>query len=376
MQTLYKRSLVAVLACLLSVSLFGSTLVWNEQTGWQWDGTAPVGSNDPEVGSRAIQLMNQGKHEELAGRNSAARSHYQKVTKEFSETLYAAESWFQIGILEEKDKNWERSFKAFQKVIDEYPGYGKFNKVVVAQFQVADGLMQGNKVRFWGTIPIFKSPGTAIEQFNQIIQNAPFSEFAPLSLFNIALLNRSRDNPVGTIDALDRFINTYPRHFLLPDAYLLMAQTYASMVSGPEYDQGATRDAINFYEDFLIQFPRNPRVAEAEEGLADMLEILGGSKLLIGDWYYNYRNNTKAANILYNEVLTTAPSSFAAAVAQMQMNRIEAGEKPQGFFSRLWGSFGTRETIDDSAEYMKEGSRSTRGEPADVEPPVSSLRAE
>lgn len=370
MQTFLKRTLSAALVFLAPASVFASTLVWHPQQGWWWEGDVPAGSSDSAATEQALDLMNRAKAEEEAGRDSAARSLYQTVTKEFPETLYAAESWFQIGLLEEKGKNWERSFKAFQKVIDEYPGYGNFNRVVVAQYQVAEGLMQGNRVRFLGTIPIFRSPDTAISQFNKIIENAPFSEFAPLALFNIALLNRSRENPVGTIDALDRFINAYPRHFLLPDAYLLMAQTHASMVSGPEYDQGSTRDAISFYEDFLIQFPRNPRVAEAEEGLESMQEVLGRSKLLMGDWYYNYRANGKAATVLYNEVLSSAPGTFAAAVAQAQLNRIEAGETPPGVFSRLWGSFGSRDIEDDSAVYLQD-SRPVTPEDAEARPPAS-----
>ena len=44
---------------------------------------------------------------------------------------------------------------------------------------------------------------------------------------------------------------------LAPDAYYNMAQTYSNLVNGAEYDQGSTRQAISYYEDFLILFPQN-----------------------------------------------------------------------------------------------------------------------
>ncbi len=345
---------------LLHGSLSAASLFWSQGRGWMWDVPPPGKSAEPEVMGRAMEMMDQAKRKQDAGDLSGAKSIYESVIKTYGDTLYAAESLFQVGLIEEKNKNWERSFKSFQRIIDSYPGYGDFNKVVSAQFQVADGLMQGNRVRFLGTIPIFKSPSTAIEQFEQIIKNAPFGEFAPLALLNIALLYRSKGAPEETIHHLDRFINTYPRHFLLPDAYLLMAQTYTSLIAGPEYDQGATHDAIGYYEDFLIQFPRSSRAAEAERGLRELKETLGTSKLLMGDWYYTYRGNEKAATIMFNEVETAAPGTSAAAVAMAQLNRIKEGKSaPYGFFHRLWNSFGIRQVDDDGALYLMDNGAKT-----------------
>jgi outer membrane protein assembly factor BamD len=356
---LKKVVLLAGSCILLHGSLSAASLFWNQDRGWMWDVTPSGKSAQPEIMGKAMALMDQAKRKQDAGNLSAAKSIYESVVKTYGDTLYAAESLFQIGLIEEKNQNWERSFKSFQRIIDNYPGYGDFNKVVSAQFQVADGLMQGNRVRFLGTIPIFKSPSTAIEQFEQIIQNAPFGEYAPLALLNIALLYRSKGAPEETIHYLDRFINTYPRHFLLPDAYLLMAQTYASLIAGPEYDQGATRDAIGYYEDFLIQFPRSSRAAEAERGLKELKEILGTSKLIMGNWYYTYRGNDKAATIIFNEVETVAPGTEAADDARALLNRIKEGKPaPYGFFARLANSFGLRQLDDDSVTYsMDSGPR-------------------
>ena len=40
------------------------------------------------------------------------------------------------------------------------------------------------------------------------------------------------------------------------DAYLKLAETHAALVDGPLYDQGATNEAISYFEDYLILFPR------------------------------------------------------------------------------------------------------------------------
>lgn len=336
------RSLTLLSLLLTAGMLSGASLHWQEGRGWHWDAPPPPGSADRQLGTRVLDMMDDAKALELAGDLRASRRLYRDVVRAYPESLYAAESLFQIGLIEERRRNWQSAFNAFQEIIDNHPNYGRFNRVIAAQFQVADGLMQGNRVRFLGTLPIFRSPETAIGQFRRIIDNAPFSEFAPLSLMNIAILQRSRSQPVETIDALDRFINSYPRHFLLPDAYLLMAQTYASMVQGPDYDQGTTREAIAYYEDFLSQFPRSNLVGEAEKGLREMREMLGRSKLVMADWYFRYRSNYVAARILYSEVITLAAGTDAAERAQSQIERIDAGGLPgPGFFSGR-GSMGDR----------------------------------
>ena len=72
------------------------------------------------------------------------------------------------------------------------------------------------------------------------------------------------------IDALERLINLYPDHFLSEKAYFQLAQIYEGLVSGPNYDQGATLKALNFYEDYLILY-KLPPVKDRHESSQDYL---------------------------------------------------------------------------------------------------------
>jgi outer membrane protein assembly factor BamD len=123
-------------------------------------------------------------------------------------------------------------------------------------------------------------------------------------------------------------INFYADSVLAPDAYFALAESFADLVKGPAYDQGSTREAISYFEDFLILFPRSPDVPAAEAGLSDMMEILAESRLSIGDFYYFYRNNNTAALIFYNEAITVAPQSSTATQARQRIEDIERGVQP------------------------------------------------
>ncbi len=129
---------------------------------------------------------------------------------------------------------------------------------------------------------------------------------------------------VVTIDALDRMINNYSASLLAPDAYLKLAQTHAQLVEGPNYDQGSTKEAITYFDDFLILFPNDPNISQAAKGLDSMKQVLSESKIVIGDFYFKKRKNYAAARVFYNEAITVYPDSPVAAKARQKLAQVEA----------------------------------------------------
>ena len=150
-----------------------------------------------------------------------------------------------------------------------------------------------------------------------------------ISGFSAAALNRMHEGDANRlIDALDRLVNNHAESILAPDAHLKLASIYASLVKGNMYDQGATLEAINYYEDFLILYPESHLVGEAEKALTQMREIYAQSKLRTANYYYIYRKNQRAAINFYNETITVAPNSEAAKIAKTKIEAINRGERP------------------------------------------------
>jgi outer membrane protein assembly factor BamD len=174
-------------------------------------------------------------------------------------------------------------------------------------------------------IPGFKQYGKAIEQYELLVKNAPYSLYAPLALMNIALIAELRKDSELAIDALDRLINDYPQSMLAPDAYYNLADTYASLVNGSEYDQGATREAIRYFEDFLILFPKNQHATSVEKRINEMQTLEAKSRFQLGEFFYLYRSNATAALVFYNETLSLAPNSDLAKQAEARIADINEG---------------------------------------------------
>lgn len=211
-----------------------------------------------------------------------------------------------------------------QNIILLYPEYEGFDEVIGAQFDLTTRIMEGERERIWGVIPILRYYTRAIQYFQVISRNAPYSDYAPLSLMNIALVARDLSKEVVAIDALDQLINFYPNHELTPEAYFLLAEVFSDLIEGANYDQGSTREAISYYEDFLILFPNSKLVSDAEKGLLEVNEIYAQSKYLMGEYYLKHLHNETAALALYNETITVAPSTETARLARVRIDKINS----------------------------------------------------
>lgn len=304
-------------------------LVWTKDEGWQVQGgvLSNVFGENLNI-ETALQAMNEAKRAQDEGENRLAIKLYQHVIHNYANSIFAPEAYYQAGTLYSAEGMFAEAYDCFQRIIKYYPNYPKFNLVIGKEFALATNMKDGQMAYLWGWMPWVTDYNEAIKIYESVVTNAPFSDYAPLALMNIAVVADDMDKPEIAIDALDRLINTYPQNIFAPDAYLQMAYTYRKMVDGPEYDQGSVLKAVDYYQDFLILFPDNLETPTAEAGLELMMDVHARSRLCMGDFYYYYRNNMKAATIFYNETITIAPNSLAAKEAQKQLKKIADGELP------------------------------------------------
>ena len=278
--------------------------------------------------AEAASMLEEGINKLEAGRASSANRVFKKIIARYPSAQASAQAGFLSSQIHMSKGYWVKAFNQLQEITISHPKYENFNQVVSSQFECATALMEGARGRIFGVLPGFKQYATAIRQFEQIVRNAPYGDYAPLALMNIALISKMEGDPEEALDALDRLINYYPQSMLASDAYYNMAKTYADLVKGAQYDQGSTRQAISYYEDFLILFPESNYLGEVESNLNSMEDLLARSRLSLGDFYYNYRSNNTAALVYYNETITLAPESMAAEEARLRIADINAGVRP------------------------------------------------
>jgi len=300
-------------------------LVWTPETGWQIQGGV-LSNLVGEEGRNAIDMMNKARAAEEKGHYGTACSDYEKVAKKYPNSIWAPEAYYRAGHVRLLRKQYSKAFQDYQQIISVYPSTNRFNEVIGIQYRIAADLLNGARSRiFWSLLPgIFPARDQGILYCEQILVNAPYSDYAPLALMLAAAGHERLGETEEAIDAYDRFINNYPQNILAPLAYIRLAQANAFLVEGPYYDQSSTNDAVTYYQDFMILFPSDHNVGKAESGLNDMKTVLAQSKIKIGDFYFHKRSNFVAARVFYNEAITAYPDSEVANLAKKRLDEVAA----------------------------------------------------
>lgn len=326
-----RRRVFALAACacfMLSAARLAADLVWTPQTGWKIEGGVLSGLSSSE-NSTALSLMNKARADEERGSNGSAMRTYDKVTKRFPNSVFAPEAFYRNYVIRFKRHQYIKAFTALQQIVMRYPNTKRFDEVIGEEFHIAVMLLDGAKNKGWMIMPGFRNREASVGMFEQVLANAPYGRYAPMALMCIAKAYNIFGEYEASIDALERMINSYPKSLLTPDAYLELAQGYAALTEGPNYDQTSTRQAITYFEDFIILYPNDPNVAEAQKGLDRMKTTLAESKFRLASFYFKYRKNYKAARVFYNEAVTDYPDSAVAKRAHAQLDVIAAILKAQ-----------------------------------------------
>jgi len=319
--TLFAFALLATITATATAAR--AELVWTPQTGWKTEGGLLTGLN-PADSQTALQLMNTARAHEEVGDDFDAIDAYEKVAKKYSNSLFAPEALYRAATLQFENRRFDKAFANYQNILSRYPNTTRFDEIISQQYIIAAARMNGMRSSFMWIFPGFTNRESAISQFETILFNAPYSDYAPLALMNIAAGHRRLGNTEDALYALDRLINNYGHSILTPEAYIQIAHTYASLVDGPYYDQGSTKQAITYYEDFMILYPNDNHIADAERGLSDMKSTMAMSRVKVADFFFRRRANYTAARVFYNEAITIYPDSEVAALARQRLTQVEA----------------------------------------------------
>lgn len=318
------RTLLLVACGLCMLAAARADLVWAPGSGWRVESGALSGLSGKEA-TNALDLMNRARSAEEAGKLGKAVSTYLKVARKYSSSIYAPEAMYRTGKIYLARKQYFKSFDIFQKVITDYPNVRRFDEIIGLQFQISAALADGARNHiFGGAIPFLKSRQRGVNGLELVVVEAPYGDYAPLALLAAARGRERLGDPDVAIDVLDRMINNYSQNVLLPDAYLELGRLHAGLVEGPYYDQDETKQAMTYYEDFMILYPGDNSIGTAASGLDSMKSVLAESKMKIGDWYFYKRGNFTAARVFYNEAITSYPDSAVARRAKERLAEVDA----------------------------------------------------
>jgi len=185
---------------------------------------------------------------------------------------------------------------------DELPS---FEDIPPAEELYEKGMAQLQGRRILGFIP-WTSYSAAIETFQTLIDNYPYSELAVESELRIADAYYRDDKWDEALSYYRDFGDLHPNHEKVPYTMLRTALCHYAQVESPNRDQTATREALAALERLIERFPYAKETREGEDLLRELRGRLARHVIDIGDFYYA-RNDFQAAASRYRMVLDSFP---------------------------------------------------------------------
>lgn len=291
--------------------------IWTPKTGkWINPKNAPK-PTPKEQFEYALSFYEQKKYEE-------AKREFQKLFKSYPKSFEASESQYYLGLLEEAQENYYEAYQAYQKVIDKYPFSERIQEIIEREYKIGERFTAGEKRKAFGMALPVENP--AIEIFNKVIENSSYGPFAPRAQYKLGLVLKGLLRYYEAEEAFNKVISNYPASEWAEAAKFQLATCRAAVSRGPQYDQGAAKEAKDKFEEFVREHPDAVLSKEAEKNI-DELRLKESESTYNIARFYEKQKAYEAARIYYNEIVDNYSDSPWAAKAAEKLVVLEKTEK-------------------------------------------------
>jgi outer membrane protein assembly factor BamD len=311
-----KRFLLLVLAV---VGLLGvacppdcpAPLIWRKGEGWTDERSGMVVGTSPKEQLEIAQAFQRRKE------YGSAVSAYRRLLKKWPQSFAAPDA--RIGLAESLAslRYFYKAFKEYQQLIDKHPNTDRFELVLQRQFEIGNLFLAGERDKAFG-LKWFPAPEKAVEIFEQVVKNGPYSKVGPLAQYQLGLTHERMRDYLLAVKSYEKLLERYPNDPLAESAQFEVGEAYRKEALRAEYDQNAANQAIAAFSDFVVRFPQSSKAARAEQCLAGLKEEQSRGTYQIGQ-FYEKNKKYKAALLYYSDVIEQNPKSDWATSAKSKV---------------------------------------------------------
>jgi len=308
---------ISIISILLMADLAHAFWIWSPKTGKWVNPKYAVKPTPAEQLDSALRFYQEDRLKE-------ARREFERLLQHYSKSQQAADAQYYLGMIEEKQGRLYEAYLGYQKVIDKYPFSSRINEIIERQFRIAEQFMQGQKRKALGiTLPV-ENP--AIEIFREVIDNSTYGPLAAEAQYKLGLILKSLGRFFEAEDEFNKVIKNYPQSEWVTAAEFQIAECRANISPSPDYDQEATREAKEKFQEFVLSHSDAALSSQAEKNIRELQEreAQGYYDTAV---FYEKQRAYNAAKIYYNIVIEDYPRSLWAAKALSKLHALEQQNK-------------------------------------------------
>ncbi len=316
--SLHKKLVVALLSAIVFAFLMPTEspapLIWRKGEGWTWERAGVTTATNPADQLKIAQDFRAKKH------YRDAIDAYRRVIRRWPQSFSAQDARLGLAECLGAINYYYQAFKEYQQLIEKHPNTPHFDTVLQRQFEIGNLFLAGERQKALG-LRWFPSLERAIEVFEKVVKNGPYSKVAVEAQFRIGLAYEKQNDYLAAVHAYEKVLERYPKDPLAEAAQFQIGGAYKKESQRAEYDQNAANQAIAAFTDFLLRYPASEKAPLAQQSLTALKEEQAKGLYNIG-WFYEKNKRYKSALIYYNDVIEKNPASGWATQAKDKVARL------------------------------------------------------
>jgi len=292
--------------------------VWSPQTGWIGPSGAVKDTPEEQL-AHALAFFQRADKPDY----DTARIELRKLIKHYKDSREAPEAQYYIARCFEEQADYYRAFLEYRKTIQVYPSTGRFSEVLERMYQIGNYFLSGKKRKLFGTAAILPARDKAVEIFQAIVEDGPFSEHGELAQYKLGIAHLAMGEYEQAVSAFEQLMERYPHSPFVDDARFQIAQASLKGTFEPGYDQHPTDQAMKELRAFVQDFPSSDLVPEATERLKTLRERRAEHEFGVAQ-FYEHRKQLASALQYYRGIVTRYPDTAWAPKAADRAQVLES----------------------------------------------------
>lgn len=290
-----------ILAALVCAPLFLNSC------GTSKDAMPLMGSNTTELNEKGEALFQKAKAQDEAGRTAGAIRNYDRVATRHPFAPSAPQARFRQAELLQQRGDVVKAFDAYQQYIERFSGSGLYATALSRQAEMAQSAADGEVRSGFLGLRTKLSLDRTVKMLESIRDNAPQSRTASKAQFTVGQLYESRKKPAEAVAAYRRLVRDQPDAPEAPEALFRVGEILLAQADSGNRNQATLDLAREAFNDYLIQYPRHAKNAEARKRVSEIRQR-NLQRTYETAAFYERTGQIEAAKVYYREVVRDAKS--------------------------------------------------------------------
>lgn len=254
-----------------------------------------------------------------------AGDEFVRLVENYKNSKLAPEAQYYAGLSYQKAGKYYPAFQNYQKVIKNYPFSTRIEEIIKAEYEIGMIFYSMHEGKLMGKEIILEIE-KAIEIFQAIIENMPYSSIADQAQYMIGLSFKKTEQYTDAVNAFQKLIQEYPTSPLVDKGRYELAQCMYLASRQAAYDQETTDAALEEFKKYSEEAKDAVLRAEAKDTLHRLREKKA-KDVYDTAIFYEKQKKWPAARMYYSQVTSEYQDTSYAELAKKRLESVETNIK-------------------------------------------------